>query len=152
MGFYIHTFPTPQEKSNNPRSGNLKSTTDQGMAPPTSYDCDPWCKLDLEFFSNPCFQRLELVVLQNLSCLPITQAVSFFLFFTKHSVPAEVRSVYSLKNDSFPRGAGMTELQVHGCLRIKGEKVEDMSKGCSGLIVCIIFRALLAQGGEVPYV
>lgn len=99
-----------------------------------------------------CFQRLDLVVLQNLSCLPITQAVSFFLFFTKHSVPAEVRSVNSLKNDSFPRGAGLTELQVHGCLRIKGEKAEDMSKGCSGFIVCIIFRALLSQGGQVPYV
>lgn len=122
------------------------------MVSSTSYGRDPGCKLDLGFLSNSCFQRLDLVGLQNWSCLPITQTVSFFLFFTKHSVRAEVRSVYSLKNDSFPRGAGMTELQVHGCLRIKGEKAVDMSKGCLGFIVCIIFRALLTQGGQVPYV
>lgn len=37
-------------------------------------------------------------------------------------------------------------------LRVKGEKAVDVFKRCSGFVVCIIFRALLTQGAQVPYV
>lgn len=111
-GLFVHTFPTPQEMSNNPNSGNFG----------TAIQAREWLSLlliaptldgihDLWFLSNPNFQRLYLVVLPNLNYLLITQAISFLFFVTFYQTLRQCRNegcVFS-KRMSFPRGAGMLE-------------------------------------------